>query len=291
MAQQHSHQLDQTFSYNTVPIKWTSFGSGPPLCFVHGTPWSSQLWLPIARCFANSFTIYLYDLPGYGQSIFPPAKESPFSPTYPEQTKAFCALLDHWKASRNQRENDFRPHVVAHDIGGAIALRAILLEGRTFSSLALVDCGASYPVDEPFFSLVRENKSVFTSLPPTLHEALLREYIRGASFKGLRKDQEDMLVAPWLTAEGQRAFYMQIKAQRNEHVEELRKAYRVLDIPVHIMWAKDDSWVPVERAGMLQKAIGGSLKLIENAGHLVQMDAPEELLMEISDWLRKVSSG
>lgn len=286
MAQQESQYLNQNFAYNSISIKWTCFGSGPPVVFLHGTPWSSQLWLPIARCIARNFTVYLYDMPGYGQSIIPSVKESSISPTYPEQTKAFCALLDHWEASSDEPE--FRPHVVAHDIGGAIALRAILLEGRSFSSLALVDCGASYPVDEPFFSLVRENTSVFISLPPMLHEALLREYIRGASFKGLRKDQEDLLVAPWTTADGQRAFYMQIKSQRNEHVEDLMRHFRMLDTPVHIIWAVNDTWVPVERAYLLQKAVGGTLQLIEHAGHLVHIDAPEELTLELSQWLRKL---
>ena len=285
MAQEEPNRLNQSFNYKGVSVKWMSFGSGPPLIFLHGTPWSSHLWLPIARCFARSFTVYLYDLPGYGQSVVPPTEETSFSPTYPEQTKAFCALLDHWRASGDQEA--FHPHVVAHDIGGAIVLRALLLEGRMFSSLALVDCGASYPVDEAFFALVRENTSVFTSLPSTLHEALLREYIRGASFKGLRKDQEDMLAAPWMTADGQRAFYAQIQAQRNEHVEELRRHYRMIDTPTHIIWAVNDTWVPVERAHILQKAIGGTLKLIDNAGHLVHMDAPEELTVELLDWLQR----
>ena len=286
MAQQESNDLSRTFSYHGKSIKWTSFGSGPPVIFLHGTPWSSQLWLPIARCLARNFTVYLYDMPGYGQSIVPRDQDVLFSPTYGELTLAFCALLDHWAASSDQK--DFHPHVVAHDIGGAIALRAILGESRSFSSLALVDCGASQPVDESFFSLVRENTQVFISLPPKLHEALLREYVRGASFKGLRKDQEDMLVAPWTTTDGQLAFYKQIHAQDNEHIEQHMRTFRVLDIPVHIIWALNDTWVPVERAYVLQKAIGGTLKIIEHAGHLVHIDAPEELTLELSEWLRKI---
>ena len=285
MDPQELGRLDQTFNYNGIFIKWTCFGSGPSLIFLHGTPWSSQLWFPIARCFGKKFSVFLYDMPGYGQSIISQDEESSFSPTYPEQTQAFCALLDHWAASKGQEV--FRPHVAAHDIGGAIALRALLLEERSFASLALVDCGASYPVDEAFFSLVRENTSVFVSLPPKLHEAALREYIRGASFKGLRADQEDMLVAPWITTDGQRAFYKQIQAQKNEDIEEHMSRFQVLNIPVHIIWAVNDTWVPAERAHILQKAIGGTVKLIEHAGHLVHIDAPEELTFELLEWLRK----
>ncbi|MCJ1400549.1 hypothetical protein MMC11_003755 [Xylographa trunciseda] len=277
-------KLDFTFRYqDSVPISWTRFGNinGPPLVFCHGTPWSSQLWAPIARCFASEFSVYLFDMPGYGQSMLPP--EADFRPTYPAQTKAFCALLAHWRSLSG--DGVFKPHVVAHDIGGHVALRALLMEDTSFSSLALVDCGASYPVDEPFFSLVRENAFSFTLLPSKLHEALLREYIRGASYCGLRKAQEDMLVQPWLSKEGQSGFYSQIAAQRNADIQELRQKFRNLDVALHIVWAQHDSWVPVERANKLQEVLGGSLKIITNAGHLIQLDAPEALTAELIAWL------
>lgn len=276
-------KLDFTFRYqDSVPISWTRFGNGPPLVFCHGTPWSSQLWAPIARCFASEFSVYLFDMPGYGQSMLPP--EIDLQPTYPLQTKILGALLEHWRSMN--ADGVFKPHVVAHDIGGHIALRALLIDEMTYSSLVLIDCGASYPVDEPFFSLVRDNASSFTLLPSKLHEALLREYIRGASYCGLRKAQEDMLVQPWLSQEGQKGFYSQIAAQSNADIQELRQNFRKLDVALHIIWAQHDSWVPVERAYKLQEVLGGSLKIIPNAGHLIQLDAPEALTAELIAWLR-----
>ncbi len=282
-------KLDQTFKYqNNVSVKWTRFGnaSGPALIFVHGTPWSSQLWIPIAHCLASEHSVYMYDLPGYGQSILP--LDSDFQPTYPAQTKVFCALLEHWAS---ESDGSFKPHVVTHDIGGHIALRAVLIEGMTFSSLAAVDCGASHPVDEPFFALVRDHGGVLASLPSKLHEAMLREYVRDASYQGLRKSQEDMLVQPWLSEEGQKGYYAQIQAQKNDDIEQLRQQFRKLEIPFHNVWAQNDTWVPVERAYKLQEAVGGSLKIIENAGHLIQMDSPEALTAELVRWLQGVQAA
>lgn len=277
--------LDSTFyaqaRFWRVPIRWTRFGAGPPLVFCHGTPWNSQLWAPIARCFASEFTVYMFDMPGYGRSMYPQASE--FEPTYPKQTEAFCALLEHWKEL--SVDGIFKPHLVAHDIGGHVALRALLMENMEFTSLALVDCGASYPVDEVFFSLVRKDTKTFKSLPLKLHEAMLREYIRGASFCGLRKAHEDMLVEPWTSHDGKIRFYLQIEAQKNADIEELRQNFRKVDLPLHIIWAEDDSWVPAERAYPLHEALGGSLKIIPNAGHLIQLDAPEALTAELIAWL------
>ncbi len=215
----------------------------------------------------------MFDMPGYGRSMYSQASE--FEPTYPKQTEAFCALLKHWKEL--SVDGSFKPHVVAHDIGGHVALRALLVENMEFSSLALVDCD--------FFSLVRKNAETFTSLPLKLHDAMLREYVRGASFRGLRKAQEDMLVEPWISHDGKRRFYLQIEAQKNADIEELRQHFREVDFPLQIIWAENDSWVPAERAYPLHEALGGSLKIIPNAGHLIQLDAPEELTAELIAWL------
>ena len=292
MAEADPTALTETFVWSDGSIKWTRFGSGPPLIFLHGTPWSSRLWAPIARCFASSFTVYLYDMPGYGESVRPPRDDA--GVLYSFQAKAFVALLRHWQEVYGF--SVYQAHVVAHDIGGAIALRALLgVDGTEpmppFASLALVDCGAAFPVDEAFFTLVRQHAGVFEALPPKLHEAMLREYIRGASFKGLRWDQEDTLVAPLLSEDGQAAFYHQIACQRNEEVERLNASFRRLECPLHIIWAEEDTWVPVARAKMLQDRIGGTLHYIAKAGHLVQYDAPEELSFELSRWLRHVTAA
>ena len=278
--------LDKEAEVCGYNVKWTSFGAGPPLIFCHGTPWSSRLWAPIARGFASSFRVYLYDMPGYGESLQQPDAE--FARSYPEQTKVFCGMLQHWRSASGQ--DPFRPHVVAHDIGGHVALRALLLERAEYASLALVDCGAAFPVDHAFFSLVRENAAVFTALPPELHAALLREHVRSASARGLRRADEDMLVAPWLAgAGGQRAFYRQVADQRNDDVRTLSASYRPLDCPLHIIWGAKDAWVPVERAHMLHERVGGSLRIVEDAGHLVQLDAPEALTVELLRWLQGVA--
>lgn len=47
---------------------WGKAGSGPPLVFCHGTPWSSIVWQPFAAALSAEFTVYLWDMPGYGLS-------------------------------------------------------------------------------------------------------------------------------------------------------------------------------------------------------------------------------
>jgi len=257
--------MDEVYSVDGHRVRWTSRGAGPPVVFCHGTPWSSRLWAPVAAALAPSHRVLLWDMPGYGTS----SKSDDVS--LGVQGRMLAALLDHWGL-------DDPPHVVAHDYGGAVALRAHLLHGAAYASLTLVDVVALAPWGSEFFRLVRDNAAVFAALPAPLHEALVRAYVRGAAFRPLRADDEDMLVGPWLGAEGRAAFYRQIAQADQRFTDEIEPRYGELDLPVRIVWGTEDTWIPVDRAHRLAAAIpGAELHLVPAAGHLIQLDAPEAL--------------
>ena len=60
--------LDRLYSWRGRSVAWERAGSGPPVVFCHGTPWSSALWRPFADALSRDFTVYLWDMPGYGLS-------------------------------------------------------------------------------------------------------------------------------------------------------------------------------------------------------------------------------
>jgi pimeloyl-ACP methyl ester carboxylesterase len=43
--------LDQVFDFNGRQVRYAIHGDGPPLVFVHGTPFSSYVWHRIAPAF------------------------------------------------------------------------------------------------------------------------------------------------------------------------------------------------------------------------------------------------
>jgi pimeloyl-ACP methyl ester carboxylesterase len=56
----------QRFETGAGAIAWDSFGEGPPVVLVHGTPWSSWTWRRLAPDLASRFTVYVFDLLGFG---------------------------------------------------------------------------------------------------------------------------------------------------------------------------------------------------------------------------------
>lgn len=272
-------RLDE-FDWRDGTVRWRRDGQGPPVVLCHGTPWSSQVWAGVARALAARWTVYRWDMLGYGTSDMHDGQDVSLA----AQGELLAALLGHWSLPR--------PAVVAHDVGGAVALRAHLIHGQPFSALALVDVVALAPWGSQFFQLVRNHHAVFEKLPSALHAALVRAYIAGASHRGLADADLDRLAAPWLDAAGQPAFYRQIAQADQRHTDDIESHYGRLDLPVHVIWGTDDAWIPVATAHRLQKRIpGATLRLIPEAGHLIHLDAPAELAVELDRWLERNGSG
>jgi pimeloyl-ACP methyl ester carboxylesterase len=280
--------LDRRFSWRGRQVAWTSFGHGPPVVFCHGTPWSSWLWAPYARALAAEHTVYLWDMPGYGSSSRVPEHAVDLG----VQGELFAELLAHWAALHEAKRSGVEPwlpHVVAHDFGGAVSLRAALLHGARYRSLCLVDVVALRPWGSPFFALVAEHGGVFEQLPEAVHRGALEAYVRTAAHRPLTAVDLDRLVEPWSGPEGKRAFYRQVQQADERWTAELEPLLHRLAMPVHVVWGAEDTWIPVDRAHRLTAAVPeATLTIVPEAGHLVQLDAPVALATELHRWLARV---
>jgi pimeloyl-ACP methyl ester carboxylesterase len=267
-------ELTEVFEWEGRRIAWARAGSGPPVVFCHGTPFSSRVWWPYAEALAADFTVHVWDLPGYGRSSMEPEHRVAAE----VHAQAFAALLGHWGLDR--------PQVVAHDLGGLVALRAHLVEGASYASLFLVDVVAIPPSGSPFFRLVQEHHDVLAQLPAYIHDAVVRAYVGNASHRGLTPADLDALVEPWTGAVGQAGFYRQIADYDLTLLEENERRLGDLELPVRILWGADDSWIPLEVGRRFAGLVpGASLTEVPDAGHLVQYDAPIALATALSEWL------
>ncbi|MFC9694027.1 alpha/beta fold hydrolase [Kribbella sp. NPDC056951] len=243
----------------------------------HGTPWSAEVWGEVALWLSSNHRVFLWDMPGYGRS----PKDVAVPIDLPSQMGRFAALLSHWGLDR--------PHVVAHDIGGAVALGAHLIHGAEYADLFLWDVVTLDPWGSPFFRLVAEHSGVFAELPGALHTALVKEYIAGAAGHRLTTAWVDALTQPWLGATGQPAFYRQIAVLRSEHTRPVVEQLASVRCPVRIGWGADDPWLPVNQAFELQAVLPGTPQVItlDGVGHLAPIEAPAAVSQALTDWLTR----
>lgn len=259
--------LQRTYQADGGKIAWDRLGDGPALIMVHGTPWSSWTWRRIAPRLAERYTVYAFDLLGYGASEQRAGQDVSLA----AQARRLAALMEHWELAD--------PAVIAHDIGGAIALRAHLLHQRPVRSLALIDVVALRPWGSPFYRLVSEHQVVFEQLPPVIHEGVMRAYVGTAQTRPLDRAREDQLIAPWLSPQGQAAFYRQIAHGDERDTDEIEPLYARISVPTTVIWGELDPWLPVSQGAELSERIpSASFRVLEGAGHLVPEDRPGELV-------------
>lgn len=271
--------LERSFASEVGRVRYDVMGQGPALVLLHGTPSSSYLWRNVAADLAQDFRVHLYDLPGYGQS----EKRDGQDVSIAAQTRVLGQLLDHWGLSA--------PLIAAHDIGGTIALRSHLLEGRDFARISLLDAVTMRPRGggrwgTPFQRHARDyDPQVFGGLPDYAQEGMLRAYFRTAMHRHMADTALQPFIDPWLGTDGRAAFYRQLSQLDERYTDEIEPLYATITQPVLILWGQEDQWLGWENGRRLHAAIPGSrLEMLPGAGHFVQEDVPGAVAMLLQDF-------
>ena len=291
--------LNQSFQYqnstHSYTVKWCSLGNPatPPLIFIHGTPWSSRLWVPFALSLSRQFHVYLFDRPGFGAS--PPERKLPGTTTstskveeldadLARQSEVYAALFKSWeKEWRNQKA-----HIVAHDNAGLVSLRANLLHDCQYASLCLIDVVAIGPFGQSLFEVVANDPHHFQQLPDMAFEGILESYIRNAAFYEISKEIMQTLKSPWMREGGKAGFIRELCQANSRSTEAVEGRYGEIgrNMPIKIIWGAEDKWIPVESAWRLGDALGAKeIAIIEKAGHLSMLDQPGQFGVELGRWL------
>ena len=271
--------LTEEFKTEDRFVKFGVSGSGPPVVVVHGTPWSSFNMRHLINAISNNFSVYFYDLIGYGQS-----DRSPGDVSLGIQNQILDQLISHWDLGN--------PSIIGHDFGGATVLRTHLLNKRDFEKIVLIDPVSISPWGSPFFQHVKTHEAAFAGVPDYIHEAIVRAYINTAAFEPIDDATMDRTIQPWITEGGKAAFYRQIAQAKEAFTDEVQSLYSQISKPVMILWGNEDTWIPVERGRLLHEMIpGSSFYKIPGAGHLVIEEQPEMLVERILPFLSNAQNA
>ena len=257
-----SWNLAHTAETSAGTVAWGRSGSGPALVLAHGWPWSSWSWHRVIPDLAEDFTIYWYDMPGFGRSMVDAAQDTSLG----VQGRVFAEMLGFWGLEA--------PAIWAHDFGGAVSLRARLLHGAPVGPHLLMNVVAMRPWGSAFFEHVGRHVEAFLGLPAHIHTAVVEAYVRGALVADLDAPTVATLCQPWLSDQGKAAFYAQFAQADERYTAEVEPAYGTLTGPVQVLWGADDPWIPLARGRALAAAIGCEIATLPGLGHLAQLEDP-----------------
>ncbi|WP_312033624.1 MULTISPECIES: alpha/beta fold hydrolase [unclassified Rhodococcus (in: high G+C Gram-positive bacteria)] len=78
----------------------------------------------------------------------------------------------------------------------------------------------------------------------------------------------------------------QIAGVDERYTDEIQGRHASIDVPVTVVWGRDDAWIPVDHAEELARLIpGAAFEIIDDAGHRIQFDAPVALATAPHRWL------
>jgi pimeloyl-ACP methyl ester carboxylesterase len=237
-------------------LRYLEAGSGPPLVLVHGLASNAlQDWGRLVAPLARRYHVYAPDLPGFGRSQRP--ADADYS--IPMQVEALRAFLGAVGVSRAR--------VAGISMGGWIVARLAGEHPELVERLVVVAPAGMRPDDSapiPVEALLPRDEAGVRRLiatirhkPPAspsflvrdiLAERLREEWIVRRALESMRPGKD------WLNGRLGRA-----------------------EMPVLIVWGKQDALIPVAYAAPLQAEFKhATLRVLDGCGHVPMADCPQE---------------
>jgi pimeloyl-ACP methyl ester carboxylesterase len=249
-------------------IAYRIVGDGPPLVLLHGFLLDSRMWRTQLAGLADSFTIVAWDAPGAGASSDPP---DPF--TYADWADALARFLDATGIERAP--------LVGLSWGGTLALEFYRRYPARVPALVLSDTYAGWAGSfDAEVARQRLERCISESQLPSdafVSRWVPREFFAEAS-GGLT--QEMAAIVRDFHPGG---FRLMAKSLADTDATELLPTIEAATL---LLWGEQDVRSPHSVAESFRAAIPGSeLVVIAGAGHVSNMERPEQFNAELRRFL------
>ena len=225
-------------------------GSGEPLLFLHGAN-GAPVVMPFMEKLAARFDVLVPEHPGYGQSDEPEWLENIHDMAY--------FYLDFLKTLDLRRTT-----VVGSSMGGWIAMEMAVRDTSRVKSLVLVSpAGVAAPGAPP--------ADIFLMAP----EDMVRNLFVDQKLAEARLAQPENIDVSLKN----RHTTARLAWEPRLHDPFLPKWLHRVDVPVKIVWGRQDRILPVGTAAELKRLMpNAQLHVLENCGHLPHVEKAEEFV-------------
>lgn len=254
-------------------ISYVDQGAGQPVVLLHGIPTWGYLWRDIVPALSTTRRTLIPDMPGFGYSD----KRDCFDRSIARQAE----MIDDWMAKIGIE----RAAVVAHDIGGGVALRLATLFPHRVERLCVLNtvCYDSWPIEA---MLQFGHPSAVRKLSASSASALLRKALEGGFAKTPPDDVLEGLLSPCRTEVGKLSMIRNAAALNTNLTTEITNLLSRINVPTLILWGEDDSFQLVRYGERLADDVPNArLVRIADARHFVMFDQPDEVTRRLRSFL------
>ena len=258
-------------------------GQGPVVLLLHGLGCDHTTWDSVIDTLSRRYTVIAPDLLGHGRSDKPRADYSVGGYANGMRDLLTCLGID-------------RVTVVGHSFGGGVAMQFAYQFPERTERLMLVASGGLGPEVSPAIRAVST---------PGFHQVmgvLTLPGVRHVGMAGMRT----LSRAPWKTTRdldevaciydsfkdpaARHAIRHVVKAVvdwRGQIVTMADRAYLTEEMPMSVVWGRDDRVIPVSHANNAARlAPRARVEVIPNAGHFPHKDHPQRFAKIVHEFIR-----
>jgi pimeloyl-ACP methyl ester carboxylesterase len=254
-------------------VSYVDEGAGEPVILIHGIPTWGYLWHRLIPVLSEQNRVIAPDLIGFGYSD----KSDNFDRSIARQTEMIDALMEKMGIERAT--------IVAHDIGGGVALRLATLYPHRVNKLCLMN-SVSYDswAIEAMIQLGHPGAYYMASASTTV--ATLRQMLKQGFAETPNDEVLDGIFAPYSTEVGKLSLIRNATALNTNLTTEITHLLHKIEAKTLILWGVEDKFQLLKFGKRLSDDIpNAKLIQIKDAGHFVMLDQPEEVADHVFSFL------
>ena len=261
---------------NNVEIAFEAVGSGPAVVLIHGHPFDHTMWDPQVEALSAYYEVIVPDLRGYGESTLPVSAATRFE----DYATDVLLLLDALKIKSF--------HLAGLSMGGQIIMEMYRQAPERLRSLIFADtfAGPDTPEaktarDVAATQMEQEGMNAYAS--ESIHKMIRSEHVTAQPLVAAHVLKMMLSTNPVAAATAMRA--------RGERSNYLTDVLPHINIPTLIIVGRQDEFTPVAKAEELHRNLQSSkLVIIEDAGHMPNLEQPAEFNKTLLDFLNNISA-
>ncbi len=272
MEKEKGYNLSITI--NNLEISYNDVGEGEiPIIFIHGFPFDKTMWQRQLYFLKSSNRVIAYDLRGFGESKEQVAALS--IDLFAEDLVAFMDALHIEKAI-----------LCGLSMGGYIVLHAVKKYPERFEALILSDTQCIADTDEAKKKRYNDIEEINKNGVSAFNENFIKSIFHSDSLITKKEVIETLRINMHSNSSRSMTRVLTALAERTETCS----AIHAIQIPTLIICGREDAVTPLVQSEYMHEAIKGSmLRVIDNAGHVSNLEQPHTFNKHLNEFLTPFS--
>ncbi len=259
---------------DNINMAYDDSGAGRPIVLIHGYPFNRSLWNEQVAALSGSYRVITPDLRGFGET-----DSSAGVVTMSRMAQDIALLLDHLGVARVT--------LGALSMGGYVAFDFYKQFASRVRALILADTRATADTDEAKQTRAQQAEKALSEGMAGIADAMLPKLLTPETVSKhpeMVKRVRDMMLKT--KPQGAAAALLGM-AEREDQTSLLAK----ITVPSLILVGAEDAITPVADSEKMNAGIAGSrLVVLENAGHVSNLERTEEFNEALFEFLKESSS-